>query len=158
VKRLLAAAALLAAAPALAQSPLAPEVEARVNQLIVYGEDRCPPGDADEIVVCARLPEEERFRIPPAVRDRQDEPASRSWYDRAIELSYVGRSGIGSCSPVGAGGFIGCHNQLVTRALAERRAAGDINWARLVEEARSERGRRIDREAAEIERAQSEDD
>jgi len=131
--------------------------EARVNQLIVYGQDACPPSSDDEIIVCARLPEQERFRIPPALRDRPG-ASGRSWYDRAIELSYAGRSGIGSCSPSGAGGFIGCQNQLISQARAERAAAGDINWTRLVEEARRERGRRIDREAAEIERAQSDDE
>jgi hypothetical protein len=159
MKRLLLAAAALLAAPALAQEapPGAPD-DARVNQLIVYGEDACPPSNAEEIIVCARLPEEERFRIPPSLRDRAGGRGTRSWTDRAIELSYVGRSGIGSCSPSGAGGFIGCHNQLVAQARAERRAAGDINWARLVEEARQDRMRRIDREVGEIERAQSEDE
>ena len=145
---------------ALAQAPVAEPApdDARVNQLIIYGDDVCPPGSDDEIVVCARLPEDDRFRIPPAVRDRPGERGSRSWTDRAIELSYAGRSGIGSCSPAGAGGFIGCHNQLVTQARAERRAARDINWARLVSEARQDRDRRIDREAAEIERTQARDD
>lgn len=154
------AAALACAAPASAQDaePAPGAGEERVNQLIVYGDDACPPSTADEIIVCARLPEEERFRIPPSLRQRPNEPGSRSWADRAIELSYVGRSGIGSCSPVGAGGFVGCHNELVRQARAERAGRGDINWTRLVEEARRERGQRIDREAAEIERSQTEDD
>jgi hypothetical protein len=154
-----ASVALQMTSPAYAQeaAPLAPD-DARVNQLIVYGADTCPPSTEDEIIVCARLPEEERFRIPRALRDRPNEPASRSWHDRAIELSYVGRSGIGSCSPAGAGGFIGCSNQLIRQAQAERRGDRDINWARLVEEARRDRGRRIDREAAEIERDQVEDE
>jgi hypothetical protein len=149
---------LLAAAfvqdPAVEPAP----ADARVNQLIVYGDDSCPQSTADEIIVCARLPEDERYRIPRALRERPGDPAGRSWTDRAIELSYVGRSGIGSCSPAGSGGFIGCHNQLVQQARAERRASGDINWGRLVEEARAERGRRIDREAGEIERAQAAQD
>ncbi|HZF94865.1 MAG TPA: hypothetical protein VEZ20_08315 [Allosphingosinicella sp.] len=131
--------------------------DARVNQLIVYGSDACPPGNEDEIIVCARLPEEERFRIPPSLRDRPGF-GGRTWYDRAIDLSYVGRSGIGSCTPSDAGGFIGCQNQLIARARAERRAEQDINWARLVAEARADRSRRIDRDAAEIERTQSEDE
>ena len=161
MKRFVLAAAAFAAAPAVAQDesrPAAPEAEARVNQLIVYGEDSCPPSNEDEIIVCARLPEEERFRIPSSLRGRPNDPASRSWRDRAIELSYVGRSGIGSCSPAGAGGFVGCHNELVNQARAERQGARDINWARLVDEARRERGRRIDREAAELGEAQSADD
>jgi hypothetical protein len=140
---------------AYAQAPSAEE--ARVNQLIVYGQDACPPGNEEEIIVCARLPEEERFRIPPSLRDRPD-AGSRSWHGRAIDLSYAGRSGIGSCTPTGAGGFIGCQNQIISQARAERRAEQDIDWSRLVAEARADRSRRIDRDAAEIERAQSEDE
>jgi hypothetical protein len=160
VKHLLpvAAAALLAAPAAAREDAIPAAADVRVNQLIVYGDDACPPSSDEEIIVCARLPEEERFRIPQGMRDRADDPRNRSWTDRAIELSYLGRSGIGSCSPVGAGGFIGCHNELVRRAEAERRAAGGISWGRLIDEARRDRLRRIDREAEEIERAQSEDE
>ena len=157
MKRLLLAAALLAAARAAAQEAEPAPGDARVNQLIVYGDDSCPPSTEEEIIVCARLPEVERYRIPEALRPNPNEPGSRSWYDRAIELSYLGRSGIGSCSPVGPGGFIGCHNQLVQQARAERRGRDGIRWGALIEEARQDRLRRIDRDAAEIERAQSED-
>lgn len=154
-----AAAAALCAQAALAQDPPpAPAGEERVNQLIVYGDDACAPSTAEEIIVCARLPEEERFRIPRVLRPNPNDPASRSWTDRAIELSYVGRTGIGSCSPVGPGGFTGCHNELVRRARAERASRDSISWSRLIDEARQERLRRIDRDAAEIEGAQSEDD
>jgi hypothetical protein len=149
----------LAAASAPAkESAAAPAGEdARVNQLIVYGSDACPPSNEQEIIVCARLPDEERFRIPPSLRDRPGF-GGRTWYDRAIDLSYVGRTGIGSCTPSDAGGFIGCQNQLITQARAERRAEQDINWARLVAEARADRSRRIDRDAAEIQRAQDQDE
>jgi len=151
---LLAAAAILLAAPALAQEEEVPPADdSRVNQLLLYGDDPCPPSTEEEIIVCARLPEEERFRIPRALRSNPNDPASRSWGDRAIELSYVGRSGIGSCSPAGPGGIIGCQNELIRRARAER-SVRDINWTRLVEEARRNRSRRIDRDAAEIEREQ----
>ena len=158
----LAAAAFLAAAPASAQqpeeaAPTADEAPVRVNQLIVYGDDACPPGGVDEIVVCARLPEDERFRIPEGLRDGSNDPANQSWTNRAIELSYVGRSGVGSCSPSGANGFIGCHNELVRQARAERAASG-IDWDSLLAEARENRMRQIDREIEEIERDQAEDD
>jgi hypothetical protein len=155
---LIAAGLALVAAPALAQEEGTGADDARVNQLIVYGDDDCPQGGVDEIIVCARFPEEERFRIPRSLRDRPDSPASRSWYDRAIDLSYVGRSGIGSCSPTGAGGFVGCQSQLIAQARAERRAERGIDWTRLVAEARADRSRRIDRDAAEIERSQRDDE
>jgi hypothetical protein len=149
----------LAATSAPAQeSAAAPAADdARVNQLIVYGSDACPPSNEQEIIVCARLPDEERFRIPPSLRDGPGF-GGRTWYDRAIDLSYVGRTGIGSCTPSDAGGFIGCQNQLIAQARAERRAEQDINWDRLVAEARADRSRRIDRDAAEIQRTQDEDE
>ena len=143
----LAFGALLISAPALAQDPAAEE-EVRVNQLIVYGDDPCPPSTEEEIIVCARLPDEDRYRIPSDLRGDSD-PANRSWTSRAIELSYVGRSGIGSCSPAGPGGMIGCHNQLVQQARAERMAG--VDWHGLIEEARQERLSRIDADAEAIE-------
>ena len=60
MRRLLIAAPLLFAAPALAQE--APEP--KVNQLIIYGNDECPVSADDTITVCARKAEAERFRIP----------------------------------------------------------------------------------------------
>ena len=59
----LAAALLLPAGPALAQSP-----DEKVNLVIVYGQDECPQGKADEITVCARKEERERYRIPEPLR------------------------------------------------------------------------------------------
>jgi hypothetical protein len=144
--RLLLALAMAAGpAPASAQEQSPPEE--RINQVIVYGEDACPRSSEEEIIVCARLPESDRFRIPENLRHDPRDPQSQSWYNRAIELSYVGRTGIGSCSPVGPGGFTGCHNQIIGAARAERRLAGsDVNWTRLVEEARRERLARIEAE------------
>jgi hypothetical protein len=92
---LAAAASLATAAPALAQA--APGEE-KINQLIVYGDDPCPPSTGDEITVCARKPEGERYRIPEALRGDPNDPANQAWATRATELQYVGRSGIGSCS------------------------------------------------------------
>ena len=164
---LLAATALAgAAAPALAQQPgvavpgaaVAPPADAagragpadvRVNQLIIYGDDPCPEStDPDEVTVCARLPDNDRFRVPEGLRNNPDDPASRSWAGRATELSYVGRTGTDSCSTVGGGGFTGCFNQIVNQAMAERRAAGgDVNWTRMITEARERRDARIQEQA-----------
>jgi hypothetical protein len=130
--------------PAAAPSPAEP----RVNQVIVYGDDPCAPSrDPDEITVCARLPESDRYRIPPNLRDNPDAPGNRSWTNRATELAYVGRSGTESCSTAGPGGFTGCLNQMINQARAERRAAGDVNWTRMVEEARRDREARLRAEA-----------
>jgi len=156
---LLAAAAFLAL-PALAQqpgvavpgaAPAGPD-DIRVNQLIIYGDDPCPQSeDPNEVIVCAILPEDDRFRIPPNLREDPNDPARQSWANRAIELQYVGRSGTDSCSTAGAGGFTGCFVQLANQARAERRNNDDVNWARLIEEARQERLSRIDAAAEEEE-------
>lgn len=142
---LAAAAALLAAAPASAQPAAA--TEEKINQLIVYGDDPCPASKDDEIIVCARKPEGERYRIPENLRDNPNDPKNESWANRATELQYVGRSGIGSCSPTGPGGMIGCYNELVRNARAERATRDSVNWESLIEEARRERLSRIDAEA-----------
>ncbi|MFN3387623.1 MAG: hypothetical protein ACK40O_01725 [Allosphingosinicella sp.] len=145
-------AALLLAAPAFAQeAPLAAQGGERINQLIVYGEDPCPPSTEEEITVCARKPDSERYRIPEDLRDDPNDPRNDTWSERATELQYVGRTGIGSCSPVGPGGATGCFNEIVRQARAERAASDSVNWNRLIEEARQERLSRIDAEAEAIE-------
>lgn len=155
---LFALSALLLAAPAAAQQPGVPAPEAAragaqgaaaqddvaVNQLIIYGSDPCPSSTGDQIIVCARLPEDDRFRIPPNLRDNPNDTRAQSWANRALELQFVGRTGIGSCSPVGPGGMIGCQEQLIRQAQAERGGAEIVNWNRLIEEARQERLSRID--------------
>ena len=158
--------AALIAAPALAQQPGVPAPEAaaaapqdpalvppvddsRVNQLIIYGDDPCPQSTNEEIIVCARLPEDDRFRIPPNLRNDPNHPASQSWSNRALELSYAGRVGTDSCSPVGGGGFTGWFNQLVTQARAERANRDEVNWEQMIQQARDERMQRIGEAALE---------
>ena len=118
-----AAALTLAPVPADAQGAR----EERVRRLVVYGRDPCPRAQsADEIVVCARRPETERYRIPRELRDSAtaDDPESTSWAARAEALEYVGRTGIQSCSTVGPGGVSGCWNEMV-RAWRRDRRQGD---------------------------------
>jgi hypothetical protein len=104
-----------------------------------------------EITVCAVLPSQERFRIPENLRNDPSAPENQSWTNKAIALSYVGASGVGSCSPSGAGGFAGCNQQLINQAVAERRGRPEVNWARLIEQARQERLAGINTAAAEAE-------
>jgi hypothetical protein len=97
----------------------------RIARVIVYGNDPCPRGaGGEDIVVCARKPETERYRIPKELRDAPDHSPSReSWANRAVDLEYAGQSGIQSCSPVGSGGASGCYAKMVAAARAERRQA-----------------------------------
>ena len=150
---------------AIAQQPGVPSPEAAarasansdeevpVNQVLVYGDDPCPASTDEVINVCARLPEQERYRIPPNLRSDPNDPAGQAWAGRATELSYVGASGIGSCSPTGPGGAAGCFNQIVQQARAERRTSDEVNWTALIEQARQDRLRRIDEAIQDEERA-----
>jgi hypothetical protein len=144
---------LLLPSAALAQAAAGPANEPKVNQLIIYGSDACPPSTDDEIIVCARKPEGDRFRIPENLRNDPNDPRSESWANRAMELSYVGRTGTESCSTVGPGGFTGCFAQIAREARADRATRDSVNWNRLIEEARRERLGKIDEQAAEDEAA-----
>ena len=106
--------ALVAPAPALAQG-------SRISEIIVYGTDPCPRSTDDEVVVCARKPESERFRIPERYRQAGPRQTRESWANKATAFETYGRTGINSCSPVGPAGFTGCSQQLVNQAFKERR-------------------------------------
>ena len=114
--------ALIALLPVPGAAQPAPPPERTIN-LLVYGDDPCPQGKGDEIVVCARRPETERYRIPKELRDSAtaDDPESTSWAARAEALEYVGRTGIQSCSTVGPGGVSGCWNEMVRAWRRDRR-------------------------------------
>jgi hypothetical protein len=158
MKRMMMATALLGltvSLPSIAQdrasAGVADDASVKINQLIVYGDDPCPESTADQITVCARKGENERFRIPEALRDDPRAPGRESWTNRAEALEYVGRSGTDSCSPVGAGGFTGCFTQLMRQARAERMGADNVSWAQLVEAERRKRLEKLDAEAEAIE-------
>jgi hypothetical protein len=144
--KILYLAAFLAAFPASAAYAQQLPAGAKINQLIIYGKDQCPASSENEIIVCARKPESDRYRVPENLRGEGD-PASSSWTNQATELSYAGRTGIGSCSPVGPGGITGCLGQLINQAKAERGGADSVNWNRLIEDARQRRLGKIDAES-----------
>ena len=120
----------------------------KVNQLIIYGDDECPAPVAGEITVCARKAEDERYRIPEPLRESSS-PQNRAWTDRVLAYETVGRNGIMSCSPVGAGGEFGCTQRLIDAAYAEKQGASDVRFGQLIEAARAERLGTLDQEAAE---------
>lgn len=137
------ASAALAADPA----PAAAGGGERVNTIIVYGNDPCPASKGDEITVCARKAEAERYRIPAPLRET---PSSRSeaWNERVLAYETVGRTGTNSCSPVGPGGVNGCTQKLIDAAYAEKKAASDVNFAKMIEEERAKRAATVDADAA----------
>jgi hypothetical protein len=95
----------------------------KIAEIIVYGNDPCPRSTDDAIVVCARKPESERYRIPERYRDAGPRQTRQSWAQKAKSFEYVGRSGIQSCSAVGPGGSTGCLQNMIDRAKAEARDA-----------------------------------
>ena len=124
----LSCALLILAAPALSAPPatrsLAEDPPPRVSTLVVYGQDPCPRSKEDEIIVCARQPESDRYRIPKSLRKHKktDEPAV-SWAERTRTLDMVSQRGLpNSCSPNGSNGQTGCMRQFLEAARAEREA------------------------------------
>ena len=110
----------MAAVLAFAPAPLAAQ-QATVSEVIVYGTDPCPRSTDDEVVVCARKPETERYRIPERLREGGSLQSRQAWAVRARSFETVGRTGINSCSAVGPAGHTGCLDQLIDEAFAERR-------------------------------------
>ena len=98
-----AAAATLVAALALPAGPALAQ-RSKVSEIIVYGTDPCPRSTDDDVVVCARRPEAERFRIPELLRETGTLQERQSWTKQAEGLATAGATGIGSCSAVGPGG------------------------------------------------------
>jgi hypothetical protein len=139
----LAAIAAVLPVPAVAQS----EPGDKVNTVIVYGDDECPPSNGDEIVVCARMDESERFRIPERLRQSSD-PANEPWVNRVRAYETVGSFGALSCSPVGSGGELGCTAQMIENAYRERATGSDVRAGELIAAAREERLETLDAEAA----------
>jgi hypothetical protein len=109
---------------ALAPGPVSAAEPVRQIQITVYGEDRCPVAESeDEVVVCARQPEEERYRVPPPLRERRDRPAEVSWQSRNEMLEEDARTQRpDSCSVVGSGGFTGCTASFIRQWYNERRS------------------------------------
>ena len=97
----------------------------RVRSVTVTGTDKCPESTGSEIVVCSRIGEGDKFRIPPKFRELPHPAANRSWATRARVVDEVGRTSAGlpdTCSVVGSGGQTGCMQQTFQNYAADRRA------------------------------------
>lgn len=115
---------LAASAAAVGFATLPGTAEAQQNsvaEIIVYGNDPCPRSTDDQVVVCARRPEAERYRIPERLREGGPPQAREAWANKAKVLETVGDTGTFSCSPVGPGGYTGCLTQVIKQARDQRR-------------------------------------
>lgn len=114
------------AAPA---TPAPVDNDATTVSIVVYGDDPCPKGKDNEIVVCAREPEGDRYRIPKRFRGKKADPAANnSWANKSRSLEDASRYAAGvpdSCSMVGTGGQSGCYHQFITQSAAQRRQQKD---------------------------------
>ena len=117
----LAVAAVLAGGIATLPAPALAQNSDSVSEIIVYGNDPCPRSTDDAIVVCARKPEGERYRIPEKLRSSGSRQSRQAWANRARAFETVGATGINSCSPVGPAGFTGCMMQVIKQARADAR-------------------------------------
>lgn len=124
---------LLLATPLAAQTMLKPEpsdrTQPRQKLLTIYGNDPCPKSaDPDEIVICTRLPDEMRFRVPEAVRNDTGPPLAPADQNRKLLLGDGTGSaggGIGSCSAQGPGGGTGC-NRVLQDQYRDARRKGEV--------------------------------
>ena len=101
-------------APAVAQ-------QGNIAEIIVYGTDPCPRSTDDQVVVCARRPEAERYRIPEKLRPSGTRQQTEAWANKARTIETVGATGINSCSPVGPAGTTGCLTRVINEARNQRR-------------------------------------
>ncbi|MBW0144288.1 hypothetical protein [Sphingomicrobium clamense] len=98
-----------------------------IARIVVFGDDPCPRSTDDEIVVCARKDESERFRIPEQLRDNSDRQANQSWAARAQYLETHNSTGMRQCSPVGPGGFVGCMQEMISSNDERREEIDEVN-------------------------------
>jgi hypothetical protein len=140
-------AAIALTAPAQAQDT----PEAKVNQLIVFGEDPCPASEDDTITVCARKAESERYRIPEELRETFS-PQNEAWNNKVLAYERVMKTGTMSCSPTGAGGWTGCSGRLIEQAYAEKETAPELRFSELIAAEREKRLASVDQEAAETQK------
>ena len=110
-----------AAVPAMASAQADPPPR-RIFNLVVYGDDPCPSGEGDEIVVCARKPESERYRIPKKLREKPEVSGGPGWGSQVAGMEAAGRQILpGSCSAIGSNGFTGCTAKALAQWFAEKR-------------------------------------
>lgn len=71
----------------------------------------CRQVDKDEILVCGQRQVDERYRIPNRDRPFDPDGDQRSAMRERMRWIEGGETGIGSCGPVGPGGWTGCKLQ-----------------------------------------------
>ena len=112
-----------AVGPAAAQDSTTEQSGQRIAEIIVFGNEPCPRSTDDEVVVCTRVDDRYRYRMPEAYRPSGTYQQRQAWANKARSIERVGRTGIQSCSPVGPAGYTGCMEQMINDAREESREA-----------------------------------
>jgi hypothetical protein len=87
---ILMGAAAVTVAGGYAALPTPAAAQSNIAEIIVYGNDPCPRSTDDQVVVCARRPEAERYRLPPKYRPSGPPQVSQSWATKSKVLETVG--------------------------------------------------------------------
>lgn len=103
-------------APSFAQAQTQAEV-------VVFGTEPCPRSTDSSIVICRRLPESLRYRMPEAYRPTGTFQQRQSWSNKARSVANVGATGTNNCSPVGPGGHTGCLIQEIQQSRQQQQDA-----------------------------------
>ncbi len=120
----------------------------KVVQVERFGDDPCPAlPDDDTIIVCVKRDEGERYRIPRNLR-RSDSPRNESWTANASGLEIIDRFGVLNCSAQGAGGSLGCTQEMIDAAYADKETSSDVLFSQLIAQERERRLSTIDEDAA----------
>ena len=114
---------------ALALAPAPASAQQTAGEVTVFGNDPCPRSSAGTIVVCHRVPDSQRYRLPKDQQLQGSRQERESWANRAQELQETGNTGTMSCSAVGPGGHTGCLIQQINRAKRESKEATENNTA-----------------------------
>jgi hypothetical protein len=123
LRLILAVSLLFTSMPLAADTGKPPE---RYATTTVFGSDACPAPKGDEIVVCARMPESDRYRIPKALRKKKrlDSGPSASWASRVRTLEDAQRfTRPGSCTAIGSFGQSGCTQAMINQWFEDRQRA-----------------------------------
>ncbi len=97
--------------------PAVPAIAQRQERVLtIFGDDKCPEND-----ICVRAPERDRYRIPKELRGDSTLPENQSWAARSAATLDTGKSGAGSCTNTGAGGWTGCYMKQMREAREEKK-------------------------------------
>ena len=127
LKPILLAAALSGSAAVVALSPADAQAARGQTYIEVFGNDPCPRSTDDDVVVCARKPDRERFRIPERLRTGGALQSRQAWANRARSFEVATRRGVNTCDAVGPSAQGGCLQRMIDQAFAETRESAAEN-------------------------------